>query len=93
MIDAAFVDVEENQVARLELAALAFMPLANPFLVGKRAAFRGISARKVAAAMLGATRSGRTGVQRYANPGIHALLRLTSPRTALAPDRKPARAR
>jgi len=82
-----------REMRLLELAALAFMPLANPFLVGKRAAFRGISARKVAAAMLGATRSGRTGVQRYANPGIHALLRLTSPRTALAPDRKPARAR
>jgi uncharacterized protein YbjT (DUF2867 family) len=82
-----------QEMRLLELAALAFMPLANPFLVGKRAAFRGISARKVAAAMLGATRSGRAGVQRYVNPGIHALARLTSPRTALAPDRKPARAR
>src|SRR5215472_10601563 len=31
-----------------ELAAMAFMPLVNPFLFGKSAAFRGISARKVA---------------------------------------------
>src|ERR1700752_4635775 len=76
-----------QEMRLLGLAALAVMPLANPFLVGKRAAFRGIAARKVAAAMLGATRSGRTGVQRYVNPGIHALARLTSPRTALAPAR------
>ena len=73
-----------------ELAAMALMPLVNPFLVGKRAAFRGISVRKVAAAMLGAARSGRKGVTRYVNPGIHAL---ASPRAALAADRKPARAR
>lgn len=73
-----------------ELAAMAFMPLVNPFLVGKRAAFRGISVRKVAAAMLGAARSGRKGVQRYVNPGIHAL---ALPRAASVPDRKPARAR
>ena len=76
-----------------ELAAMAFMPLATPFLVGKRAAYRAISARKVAAAMLGATRSGRAGLQRYVNPGIQALARITSPRAAAAPERKPARAR
>jgi uncharacterized protein YbjT (DUF2867 family) len=77
----------------LELAAMAFMPLANPFLVGRRAAFRGISARKVAAAMLGAARSGRAGVQRYVNPGIQALARLTAQRAAPASERKPARTR
>ena len=82
-----------HEMRLLELAAMAFMPLVNPFLVGKRAALRGISARKVAAAMLGATRSGRAGVQRYVNPGIYALARLTSPRAAPAPERKPARAR
>jgi uncharacterized protein YbjT (DUF2867 family) len=77
----------------LELVTQAFMPLVNPFLLGKRAAFRGISARKVAAAMVGATRSGRKGVQRYVNPGIYALARLSAARTAAPPDRKPARAR
>jgi uncharacterized protein YbjT (DUF2867 family) len=78
----------------LELAAMAFMPLVSPFLAGKRAAFRAISAREVAAAMVGATRSGRKGVQRYVNPGIRALARLTAPRgPAPAPERKPARAR
>ncbi len=82
-----------HEMRPLELAAMAFMPLVNPLLVGKRAAFRGISARKVAAAMVGATRSGRKGVQRYVNPGIHALATLTAPRIAPAPERKPARAR
>jgi hypothetical protein len=66
----------------------------NPLLTGKRAALRAISAHNVAAAMLGATRSGRKGVQRYVNPGIHALARLTPARGAAAPpERKPARAR
>ena len=82
-----------QEMRPLELAAMAFMPLANPFLVGRRAAFRAISARKVAAAMLGAARSGRAGVQRYVNPGIHALARLTAQRAAPASERKPARAR
>lgn len=82
-----------REMRLLELAAMACMPLVNPFLVGRRAAFRGISVRKVAAAMLGATRSGRRGVQRYVNPGIDALARLTSPRADSAPERKPARAR
>ncbi len=78
----------------LELAAMALMPLANPFLTGKRAAYRAISARKVAAAMVGATRSARKGVQRYAGAGIHALAQSTPPRAAApAPDRKPARSR
>jgi len=82
-----------REMRLLELAAMAFMPLVNPFLLGKRAAFRGISARRVAAAVLGATRSGRAGVQRYVNPGIAALARLKSPRAAPAPEHKPARAR
>jgi hypothetical protein len=70
-----------------------FLPLMNPLLTGNRAAYRGISARTVAAAMVGATRSGRKGVQRYLNPGIQQLARLTSRAAAPAPDRKPARAR
>jgi uncharacterized protein YbjT (DUF2867 family) len=82
-----------HEMRPLELAAMAFMPLLNPVLLGKRAAFRAISARRVAAAMVGATRSGRKGVQRYLNPGIDALARLAPPRPAPAPDRKATRAR
>lgn len=82
-----------QEMRPLELAAMAFMPLVNPFLAGKRAAFRAISARRVAAAVVGATRSGRKGVQRYVNPGIHALAQIAPPRATPAPDHKPARAR
>lgn len=82
-----------REMRPLELAAMALMPLVNPLLAGKRAAFRGISARQVAAAMVGATRSGRKGVQRYLNPGIDQLARLTPTRSMPAPDRKPAGSR
>jgi len=82
-----------HEMRPLELAAMAFMPLINPFLVGKRAAYRAVSARKVAAAMVGATRSGRRGVQRYTSPGIEALAQLAPPRAAPAPERRPARSR
>ncbi|MGH8267095.1 MAG: NAD(P)H-binding protein [Steroidobacteraceae bacterium] len=82
-----------REVRALELAGLVLMPLVNPFLRGPRAAYRAIGARTVAAAMLGAARSGRRGVQRYVYPGIQALARLT-PRTPIsAPAKKPARAR
>ena len=78
----------------LELLASSLMPLVNPLLSGKYVAYRGIPARTVGAAMLGATRSGRRGVQRYTWPGIEALARLTAAcaRTA-ASRRPPARAR
>jgi uncharacterized protein YbjT (DUF2867 family) len=62
----------------LELAARLLMPLVNPLLLGRYAAWRGIPARTVAAAMLGATRSGRRGLQRYTWTGIEALARLTA---------------
>jgi len=78
----------------LELLASALMPLAAPLLRGKYAPYRAIGARIVAAAMLGATRSGRRGVQRYTYEGIQALARLTTPRTRpLTPAKAPARAR
>jgi uncharacterized protein YbjT (DUF2867 family) len=78
----------------LELVAVALMPLVNPLLPGKYQNYRGIAARTVGAAMLGATRSGRRGVQRYTYPGIEALARLTSPRARALPQPKaPARAR
>jgi hypothetical protein len=63
----------------LELFASVFMPLVNPFLGGARVGLRGIPARTVAAAVLGAARSGRRGVNRYTYP---ALLQLAQSRTA-----------
>ncbi|HTL19918.1 MAG TPA: oxidoreductase [Steroidobacteraceae bacterium] len=78
----------------LELLASVFMPLAAPLLRGRYAPYRAISARTVAAAMLGAMRSGRRGVQRYTYDGIQALARLTAPRTRpLTPPKSPAKAR
>jgi len=78
----------------LELVASALMPLIAPLLRGKYLPYRAIGARTVAAAMLGATRSGRRGVQRYTYEGIQALARLTAPRPRpLAPSKAPARAR
>ncbi len=65
-----------GEIRPLELAASALMPLVNPFLTGKREAYRGIPASTVAAAMVGATRAGRRGVQRYTCSGIQALARI-----------------
>jgi uncharacterized protein YbjT (DUF2867 family) len=78
-----------SQMRPLELGAMAVMPLVNPFLRGPREAFRCISVKTVAAAIVGATRSGRRGVTRYTYSGIHALTRLKSVRT-IAPDPKVA---
>jgi len=78
----------------LELVASALMPLIAPLLRGKYLPYRAIGARTVAAAMLGATRSGRRGVQRYTYEGIQALARLTAPRTRpLTQSKASARAR
>jgi uncharacterized protein YbjT (DUF2867 family) len=78
----------------LEFLASALMPLAAPLLRGKYGPYRAIAARTVAAAMLGATRSGRRGVQRYTYDGIQALARLTTPRTRpLTPAKASVRAR
>jgi uncharacterized protein YbjT (DUF2867 family) len=78
----------------LELLAMTFMPLVNPLLAGKYAVYRGIAARTLGAAMLGATRSGRRGVQRYTHDGIEALARLNAARArAPAQPKAPARAR
>jgi hypothetical protein len=71
------------------------MPLINPLLRGKYLPYRAISARTLATAMLGATRSGRRGVQRYDWAGLQALARLGARRsgTPAQPPRTPARAR
>jgi uncharacterized protein YbjT (DUF2867 family) len=65
-----------REIRPLEIAAVAVMPLVNPFLTGKREPFRGIPARTVAAALVGVTRSGRRGAQRYTHSAIRALSRL-----------------
>jgi len=78
-----------HQMRPLELGAMVVMPLVNPFLRGPREAFRCITAKTVGAAIVGATRSGRRGVQRYTYSGIHALTRLKSVRT-ISPDARVA---
>jgi uncharacterized protein YbjT (DUF2867 family) len=78
----------------LELAATALMPLLNPFLRGNYLPYRAISARVVGAALLGATRSGRRGVQRYDWEGLHSLARLGAARARTpAQPKAPVRAR
>lgn len=83
-----------HEMRPLELAACLAMPLVNPLLRGKYLHWRGIPVRRLAAAMLGATRSGRRGVQRYTYEGIEALARITAPRARpLPPAKAPAGAR
>jgi len=65
-----------GEIRPLELLGAVLMPLVNPFLLGKREPLRAIPARTVAAAMVGALRSGRKGVQRHTYSGIQALARL-----------------
>src|SRR5580693_2377480 len=62
-----------REMRSLELATRVLMPLVNPLLVGSYAVYRGISARTVALAMLGAARSGRRGTQRYRYADILSL--------------------
>jgi uncharacterized protein YbjT (DUF2867 family) len=84
-----------HEMRPLELAGIAAMPLVNPFLGGRYQIYRGIAARTVAAAMVGATRSARRGVQRYTYAGIRALANLTPARARVVPPppKAPARAR
>jgi len=83
-----------GEMRPLELLACALMPLVNPLLRGNYLPYRGISARTVGAAMLGATRSGRRGVQRYTYEGIMALSRVSAPRARpLTPAKAPAGAK
>lgn len=49
------------------------MPIVNPLLLGPYARYRAVTARTLAAAMIGAARSGRRGVYRYTYQGIRAL--------------------
>ena len=69
------------EIRPLELVGSVFMPLVNPFLTGKREPLRAIPARTVAAAMVGAIRSGRRGVHRYTYSAIQSLARIKPVRT------------
>jgi uncharacterized protein YbjT (DUF2867 family) len=79
-----------REMRPLELVGLTLMPLVNPLLGGRYAAYRGISATTIGKAMLGATRSGRRGVQRYTYAGIEALARATFVRPRPPPPAKAA---
>jgi uncharacterized protein YbjT (DUF2867 family) len=57
----------------LELLAQGALWTVNPLILGSWSRYRGISADTVAAAMLGAARSARMGVNRYAYDGMRAL--------------------
>ena len=74
-----------QEMRPLELAARVAMPLLNPFLRGPREAYRGISARTVADAMIGLLRSSRRGVQRYTYAGIQSLARMKANRAIPKP--------
>jgi uncharacterized protein YbjT (DUF2867 family) len=65
-----------GEIRPVELFGSVLAPLINPFLTGKREPWRAIPARTVAAAMVGVTRSGRRGVQRYTYSAIQALSRI-----------------
>jgi uncharacterized protein YbjT (DUF2867 family) len=83
-----------KEMRPLELLAKVLMPIANPLLAGKYASYKAISATTIGKAMLGATRSGRRGVQRYTYPGIEALSRLSYVKSrAPTPAKAPSRAR
>lgn len=69
-----------GELRPLELLASTLMPLVNPFLGGARIGLRGIPARTVAAAALGAARSGRRGVYRYNYPALCQLAQLRAVR-------------
>jgi uncharacterized protein YbjT (DUF2867 family) len=72
-----------REMRPLELVAVVLVPLVNPFLVGNLRVYRGIFARTVAQAMLGAARSGRRGLHRHTHDAIVALSKKGTPRTTV----------
>jgi len=69
-------------VRPLELIAQGLMWCVNPLLLGGAARYRGIQATEVAAAMLGAARGGRLGVNRYSFRDLRSLAGSTVRRSA-----------
>ncbi len=76
-----------------EMAAALLMPIANPLLTGTRIPYRGITPRNVAAAMLGASRSGRRGVYRYTYAALRALADVKPVRVPTVTPKTPSGAR
>ena len=72
-----------REMRPLDLAVRLLMPLVNPLLVGSRTMYRGIPARAVAHAMMGAARIGRRGICRYTYTGILTLAKKGGLRPAL----------
>jgi uncharacterized protein YbjT (DUF2867 family) len=62
-----------SELRPAELAMMGVLPLVSPLMLGKLEQYRAIRASVVAAAMIGATRSGRKGVYRHTWRGIHEL--------------------
>jgi uncharacterized protein YbjT (DUF2867 family) len=69
-----------SELRPAELAMMGVLPLLSPLMLGKLEQYRPIRASVVAAAMVGATRSGRKGVYRYAWRDIHELAARRPPR-------------
>lgn len=66
-----------KEIRPLELAAMVVLPVVNPLLLGGAEQFRAVGARTLAAAMVGAARSQKKGVNRYTHRAIAALARST----------------
>jgi len=79
-----------REIRPADLARGLTLPLVNVFLTGTRESRRAISARTVAAAMLGVTRSGRRGANRYTYSAIRAQAALKSAARATPPAAKSA---
>jgi uncharacterized protein YbjT (DUF2867 family) len=62
-----------RHIRPLEFLAQAALSCVNPLLLGTLARYRGMAAGEVAAAMLGAARGGRRGVNRYTVSELRAL--------------------
>jgi uncharacterized protein YbjT (DUF2867 family) len=62
-----------RNVRPLEFLAQALLWCVNPLLLGNLSRYRGMAAGEVAAAMLGAARGGRRGVNRYTVSELRAL--------------------
>jgi uncharacterized protein YbjT (DUF2867 family) len=63
-----------RNVRPLEFLAQVVFWCVNPLLLGTLARYRGMAAGEVAAAMLGAARGGRHGINRYTAPQLRALV-------------------
>jgi uncharacterized protein YbjT (DUF2867 family) len=68
-----------RELRPLEMLAQGLLWTVNPLLFGTAARYRGIAAGTVAAAMLGAARSGRRGVNRYTYREMNSLAVASAP--------------